>query len=95
MTLAKLIDIVVNDFKKSMLDEGFESFNEMAKCYMWDSSDIKQEVSSIINDQNNAYMDEESGEITINDDSIEPYKYKMFIAKVRKALKSIEEDEEA
>lgn len=48
MTYERLAEIVADDFKKTMKDEGFETFKEMCYCYGYDSQDIKEEVDSII-----------------------------------------------
>ena len=38
-------EIVAQDFVQTLLEEGFESFNEMRKCYWWEPSDIRKEMS--------------------------------------------------
>ena len=77
--------MVADDFKQAMNEEGFESFKEMARCYQWDSDDIRAEVEYIINASKKAYMGDDG--ITVFDDvSDEPYKYRDFIRLVRKEL---------
>lgn len=84
MKYSDLVNIVATDFETSCKENDFETFADMCRCYMWDSSDIKAEVQWIVNDTNTAWMEE--SEITI-DDGDEPYKYKSFISDVRKELK--------
>lgn len=48
MTFEKLAVYVANDFRKTMQEEGFTTFAEMKKCYMWDADDIKTEIYDII-----------------------------------------------
>ena len=49
-TINELAKIVADDFKATMDEFGFETFNEMAKCYWWTSADIKEEVSAIVDE---------------------------------------------
>lgn len=53
MTFEELVNYVISDFQKTMQEEGFTTFAEMKKCYMWDADDIKSEVYSIITDLSN------------------------------------------
>ena len=48
MTFEELAKLVAEDFKKTMDEEGFETFDEMKKCYWWSNDDVKEEVESII-----------------------------------------------
>ena len=89
MTYKELVKFVADEFRKDLEFEGFDSFEEMVRCYQMDSDDIKREVVYTVNQTGRAYMDDETGEITLfDDDSTEPYKYRSFIAKVRKELKA-------
>lgn len=60
MTINELAKMVADDFKATMKEEGFESFNEMAKCYWWDAADIRGEISylaeSIVNKDYDDYV---------------------------------------
>ena len=73
MTLEDLAKVVADDFKATMLDEGFNSFAEMARCYAWDSADIKDEVNAIIGSVD-AYIDEVDGTEVIFDDDMISYR---------------------
>lgn len=84
MTYYELVKLVVDDFKQSMNEEGFDSFKEMVRCYQWDSDDIRAEVEYIVNATKKAFMMD--SDITIYDGSLEPYKYRDFIRLVRKEL---------
>lgn len=53
MTFNELAKLVADDFRKTMEENGFETFSEMKKCYMWDANDIKEEVSSIVSEISN------------------------------------------
>lgn len=88
MTYTELVKIVANEFESTCNEEGFSTFAEMTRCYQMDSADIKGEVVSVVRETKGAYMDEDSGEITLDDGSDEPYKYKPFIAAVKKELRS-------
>ena len=48
MTFESLAKLVADDFRKTMYEEGFKTFNEMKKCYCWDARDIKEEVDYTI-----------------------------------------------
>jgi hypothetical protein len=48
MTFEVLAKLVADDFSRTMKENGFETFAEMKKCYMWDANDIKEEVDSIV-----------------------------------------------
>ena len=86
MTYDGLVEMVVTCFLEDVKEGGFESFDEMVKCYMFDSKDIKREVEYLINFSGYAWLDEEG--ITIfGDDSYYPYPYRKFIASVRNHLK--------
>lgn len=37
-------EVVAQEFVNTMLEEGFESFNEMKKTYWWEPSDIQDEM---------------------------------------------------
>jgi hypothetical protein len=50
MTFEMLAKLVADDFTRTMEEQGFETFKEMRKCYMWDANDIKEEVSTIISE---------------------------------------------
>jgi hypothetical protein len=50
MTFEVLAKMVADDFCRTMKDQGFETFGEMKKCYMWDAKDIKEEISSIVSE---------------------------------------------
>ena len=88
MTYTELVKIVADEFESVCKEDGFSTFSEMTRCYQMDSSDIKGEVVSVVCETKDAYMDEDSGEITLDDDSYETYKYKPFITAVRKELRS-------
>lgn len=89
MTYTALVRRVVDYFVEAILEEGFESFGEMSRCYGWDSKDIKEEIVCVINDTQKAYADD-CGDITIYDDgSDEPYAYRPFITAIRKQLKTL------
>lgn len=44
MTFEILALLVADDLRKMMQEDGFETFSEMRKSYMWDSSDIRDEI---------------------------------------------------
>ncbi|MBP1581119.1 MAG: hypothetical protein J6A26_01815 [Oscillospiraceae bacterium] len=53
MTFENLANLVADEFRRTMAEEGFETFSEMKKCYMWDANDIKEEVSTIVDEISN------------------------------------------
>ena len=87
MTFDSLAERVAKEFRVQMEDEGFETFSEMVKCYMWETSDIRNEVSSILKDVgDDAYVDEEDGNfVYLNGESIS---YSRFSKMFRNYLKS-------
>lgn len=85
-TYIVLVNLVSDEFETVCNNEGFETFAEMVRCYQMDSADIKREVCAVVCSTKSAYMDEENGDITC-DDAEEPYKYRPFIAAVKKELK--------
>lgn len=86
MTFEALAQVVADDFKETMDTFGFDSFNEMAECYWWDSKDIKEEVDSILRTKNTgAYIDECDGSLVIKEDG--DIEYRTFARMWRKLLK--------
>ena len=47
MNIDQLAKLVADDFKETMKENGFESFEEMKKCYWWTAQDIREEISDI------------------------------------------------
>lgn len=84
MTFEKLAQMVADDFNETVNEFGFDSFKEMAKCYCWDSADIKEEVDGIIR-AIGAYIDELDGSLVIMGDST--IEYRVFSRMWRKLIK--------
>lgn len=68
MTIKELARLVSDDFQKTMNEEGFETFNEMRRCYCWETQDIKEEVSSIINEISAKVWEERKETVFMYDD---------------------------
>lgn len=51
-TFEEVAEIVARDFLQEMNDAGSEIFEEMQRCYMWDTDDIKSEVYYILQNTN-------------------------------------------
>ena len=68
MTFEKLAKLVAEDFQRTMDEEGFETFNEMKKCYDWEAQDIKEEVESIISELNKRAYEENGETFYMSDD---------------------------
>ena len=86
MTYTELVKIVADGFEEDCREIDC-TFSEMVRCYGKDSEDIKYDVECVVINTNEAWMDDDG--ITIwGDNSIEPYKYRKFIADVRKELKT-------
>lgn len=76
---------VAEEFRETMSQEGFDSFNEMAKCYWWSAEDIKEEVDEIIRSiDDTACIDEVDGKSVILDG--DEISYRKFAAMWRKAI---------
>ena len=88
MTLAQGAQIVANDFLEAMHDGEFDSFQQMADCYWWDSADIKEEVSAIlrIEANNDVWVDEEDGLYVYSNEN-EMVTYREFARMWRKLVK--------
>lgn len=87
MTFEILAKIVADDFLDTMKEFEFDTFEEMANCYYWDSKDIKEEVDAIIRAKTNdvAYINEWDGNtIHIGDEMMD---YRKFARMWRKYLK--------
>lgn len=86
MTLEQLAAYVADDFKKTMKEEGFETFAEVCRCYQWTSGDIKDEVDAIIRTAGGQYYIDELDGSTVfcGNDEIE---YKTFSRMFRAKLK--------
>ena len=67
---------VAEQFKKHMNELGLETFQELSRCYMWNSSDIKEEVDYYLREASNdeAYVDEEDGKFVYYKDETLTYK---------------------
>lgn len=55
-SFAQAADIVAEEFLQTMTDEGFNTFREMQKCYWWETSDIKEEISYTLESKTDAWM---------------------------------------
>lgn len=62
-------EYVARDFVQTMIDEGFETFQEMSRCYMWDTEDIKQEVYYILQ-PTNCWMWDDGSTVELRDECI-------------------------
>ena len=58
MTINELAKKIADEFKADMKEHGFETFKEMAKCYWWDATDVKGEISYMATDFANRDYDE-------------------------------------
>lgn len=85
MTFEILASKVAEEFRETMSQEGFDSFNEMAKCYWWTAEDIKEEVDEIIRAiDDTACVDEVDGKSVILDGN--EISYRNFATMWRKAI---------
>ena len=87
-TIRELAELVAKDFKETMIEEGFETFNEMADCYWWTSADIKEEVSAIIDNianerQEILYLSDDGEDVFTE---CEDASYRSFSRMFRKAI---------
>ena len=78
--MEKLIRYVAECFKKTMMEEGFETFSEMSRCYDWGTREIKEEMSNIIFESGYGCL----GDGYLELDSGEYMEYKKFSAAVRR-----------
>ena len=90
--MQNIIEYTAQDFAKTMKEESFESFREMAGCYMWSPEEIKEEVESILKEYEEetgrrAWIDEEDGKTVYTDGS--EMEYKTFIAEGKKTANKI------
>lgn len=53
-TFTDLAKYIADKLLELTKEEGFETFNEMKKSYMWDTQDIKDEIYYIISHMNNS-----------------------------------------
>lgn len=76
MNLDYFASKVAEQFKKEMNEIGVETFQELVRCYRWDSSDIKDEVDFFLRltSDDEAYVDEEDGEFVYYNDETLTYK---------------------
>lgn len=68
MTFNELAKMVADEFKETMIDEGFNTFNEMCRCYEWDAQDIKEEVNFILNEISSKLWKEKKETVWMSDD---------------------------
>ena len=68
MTFNDVAKMVADDFKETMWENGFHTFTEMCICYMWDSQDVKEEVSFIISKLSDKLWKEERVSLWMSDD---------------------------
>lgn len=78
--------LVAQEFKATMAEGEFDTFNEMARCYRWESSDIKDEVDAILRDltAGEVYIDEDDGSMVFAPDG--EMEYRKFSAMWRKQI---------
>lgn len=87
-TFSEAADYVARDFVKTMKEEGFETFEEMKKCYWWEPEDIRQEIISIV-DETNAYFYDDGSAIVLPYDEEMDYKSfkKLVLLRVDRLMK--------
>ena len=89
MTFEELAQVVADGFKQVMVEEEFETFEDMKNCYWWDTNDIKAEVRFYLNETANKL----GMEIMLSDDGMDVYigdnwiTYRKFSAMWHKLLK--------
>lgn len=87
MTKKELAKMIAKEFISDyILENGFEDFNDMCKCYQYDSKDIKAEVIAIAK-QYNWYGDVEETDLYNFSDDGEMVSYKSLNQLVRNELK--------
>lgn len=88
----KMIDIVAGMFVETMNEENFESFEDMARCYWWDSKDIKDEITYGINNlcSDIGYIFDDGSEIMTWDEK-ENMSYRTFASRVKKKVNELVE----
>lgn len=79
------VKLVADDFKATMIEEGFETFADMKKCYWWTSEDIKEEVDAILRLAESDWGIDIDGDVNNGGEYIS---YKSFMSKVYSAIKS-------
>jgi predicted alpha-1,6-mannanase (GH76 family) len=88
-TADQLAKIVANDFKETMKEFDFESFEEMARTYWWTSKDIKKEIDAILREytNNDAYIDEVDETLVIFNNGTDDIPYRTFSNMWKRYLK--------
>ena len=66
-----------------MKEEKFENFKEMAECYWWTSTDIREKFESYATDLGLAYIDEVDGSLVIGFDGSE-MSYRSYAHQIKK-----------
>ena len=91
-TLKDTVEIVASDFKATMTEEGFDTFEEMKSCYDWSSSDVKAEVEAILKFSTigsfDCYLSDDGADI-IGCVDVEEISYRKFMSLVYKRIKEL------
>lgn len=64
--------IVADEFLQTMQDGGFNTFREMQECYWWEASDIREEISYILESKTDAYVFDDGSYVQFGIDDM-PY----------------------
>ena len=80
-------EAVAQDFVNTMKDEGFQTFEEMKRCYMWEPEEIKQEVSAILDEFTDCWMWDDTTHVQIGIEDM-PYREfkKLWTSKVKELM---------
>lgn len=91
-TLKETVEIVASDFKSTMVEEEFDTFEEMKSCYDWTSTDVKAEVDAILKFSTtgsfDCYLSDDGADI-LGCADVEEIPYRKFMSMVYKRIKEL------
>lgn len=86
MSLDDITKAVRDDFKKTMDEEGFDTFKEMRDSYDWEPHDIREEIDYIVRSLDTDWFMLDDGTL-VNDSTGEEVRYRDFKKMVLDSLK--------
>ena len=85
-TFQEAAKIVANEFIRYMLEEDFEKFSDMKKCYQWDADDLRDEIRSILEDLTSVGMWDDGTHVEIGMTDITYGEFKKMVMNELKML---------
>ena len=85
MTIKEVAKKIAEDFNNAVIEDGFENFKEMKRCYDWDATDIRNEIDAMLSCYKVGIMMLDDGTIVNVLDVFDP-EYEISYGKFKKMI---------